>query len=524
MVIIFCFLNGAWAAENGQDTVSSSQNHSIEYLKNTLPKENLESFRDEEENTSLHLALKAHDNQFTEEILENYPDLINIENLKQESPIYIADKYGNVDGVKLCLEYQPKKGSATNNCYQIFGKVKGTEPYHLRKSITEFYQPEEGENKDKLVIILSLPDPFYHDYTTSFPVPADNWIFQHFKENKVPVLIIGNKRHSIHYQLIKDSIEKIKLPEKITIIVESHGHMNLDGDHEIDFDNTNYRPLTKDLFAILKSIFRDKSIAILMTACHGGGAIKDIDLLPKGSSLLTLASADRLVATDERISIFTRDVRISKTGRIIPVCKLENYQGYPERFSLQHFLMLYLFSLGESNNIPTIAVSGAEKKFDYARLNKYIGHKLDIAQKNATISKLKGYCADNADCENHLHTVINKVEEAKNIDKLKAPASLYKPFYENLFSKMLSIDTSELLCFANDDLSLAREGFIKEYLGSSLITDFNVCNEEKEKLTDDIIKVCEVNKPTKPIFGVAMAVLYTIEEFDKNHGLKHDEL
>ncbi|CAL7960908.1 exported hypothetical protein [Gammaproteobacteria bacterium] len=317
-VIIFSsFFTAANAAGN--------QEQIIEQLK-TLPDDQLKSFRDEEGNTALHLALKYNNNNFAEAILTKYPNLVNIENAKQESPIYIADTCRNIDGVKLCLEFHPEQGNANNNCPQIFEKVRGTNSYYLSKNMFKFFQPEGGENKDKLVIVLRLPDIFAHSTAadgSDLFYNDDNHYFEHFKNSKVPVLMIGNGKHSLSFQLIQESIERIKLPEKIMFIIDGHGGIDQEGNHVTSFDNTQYKVKTKDLFTALKSIYKDKPIEVFLTSCHGGGAIKDVDLLPKGSTLLVLSQADKQVLIYDSRAIIDRP---------------ENYQDHPERFSLRYFL------------------------------------------------------------------------------------------------------------------------------------------------------------------------------------------
>jgi hypothetical protein len=511
IIAVFALLNIAHATEiNSYNEKKSSykKNSTIELLKN---------FRDEEGNTLLHLALKNNDNNFAEEILAKYPNLIDTENSKHENPIHIADKHGNIDGAKLCLEYHPIKIDVNDNCYKIFKKVEGTKPYYLRKNFSEFYQPEEDQNKDKLVIIFNLPDihanRYKNDSSRIFPIPTYNPLFQHFKYNKVPTLIIGNEMHSLSYELIISEIKRVHLPEKVIIIIDGHGGINEEDNHIISFDNTNYKTQTKDLFIALKNIFENKPIEVLIGSCYGGGAIKNVDLLPRGSTLLTLSQADKEVIVSESRAIFSEyDAKI----------KQENYQEYPERFSLQHFLMLYLFSLGETNNIPELAVSGGAKKFDYTQLKQYIGYKLDEQKKSKIIASLKCYCKDPNDCEDALLDVINKIEIATAIKDLMASETLYKNYWENyLLPRFLQSNIAENNSRDKCAIPPTDDPIVKKYLEKylSLSTDFSLC--EEENLPDDIKELCKLHKPVKPIFGKAMAILYII----KNENiLKKDEL
>lgn len=457
---------------------------------NSLEKLNgyrLKTFRDKNGNTVLHLALMYGRNTLAEKFLEEYPDLISIENSKHESPIDIADKYGNIDGVKLCLEYIAYEDSH-NKFFQIFEKVIGTEPYHLSKDMARFYQPGDDENKDKLVIILNLPlyttrsdglfDESYH------PVHS-----LHFEKSKVPVLVIGNERHSLSYQLIEESIKKhiSKLPKKIILIISGHGNIDQDGDHIINFDITKYKWKTKELFVALKSIFNDKPIEVLLTACHGGGAIKDVDKLPKGSTLLVFSQDNKTVMIGDSESMFKSSNE-------------ENYQD-AEKFSLQHFLKTYLFSIKETNNIPELAVSGAAKDFDYTQLMQYLGHKFHDSQKKAIVNTLKSYCAiESSDCESKILEVINKIETSGNINDIKATENIYKKYTLNP-SNEESSSTDFWIC--------------------SLKSNPNIRDSLYERNRAEIDELCKADSPSEPFFGIALAVLHEVDKVSKLDTIDH---
>ena len=448
----------------------------------------LENFRDKGGNTALHAALKNGENTFAEKILEQHPQLVNVENLQNESPIYAAYKHGNMDGVKLCLEYHPISGSTDNNCYQIFEKVKTTKPYYVNKDDYRFYLPESGKNREKLVVILCMPDIHIKYPDGSLPKIEDNEWFNYFKKEDVPTLIIGNARHSLGYELIRKAIDTITLPKNIIVIIEGHGIINKDdGDHDIFLDNTYYHTKSKGLFAALSDIFGDISIDVLMLACHGGASIKDVDLLPKGSKLLVLSQADRTVSAWEASSIL-------------------NFSG---TLSLQHFLFSYLFSLKNTNNIPEIAISGGEKQFDYRELAKYFGYKLSMGQKNTIPDELRNYCLEADGCKKDILNAIEMIEKSNSIEDLKASEALYKDYYEDyLFPAFYGRDAKQEPCSAPTDPRFLEE-FLADYLLSSPLTDFNVC---KRLPSDSENTFCELNKPEKPLFGVAMATLYTMKK------------
>jgi hypothetical protein len=233
---------------------------------------------------------------------------------------------------------------------------------------------------------------------------------------------------------------------------------------------------------------------VLLTTCHGGGAIKNVDLLPKGSNLLVLSQADKAVANHDLGSIFN---------------SAESYQDHPEKFSLKHILKLYLFGMKYRNNIPELAVSGAAKEFDYTQFKQYLGRKLSDSQKNKILSDLKDYCSKSSedDCKNIMIKAFVNIETANIIDDLKESESLSETYHnKTIFPHFFN----QFPYTTNTDPAFIKKAFEKWVL-SAPMTYFEACNQ-KYILDDDIFENCKSNPPPVPTFGVALAILYELHK------------
>jgi ankyrin repeat protein len=467
-------------------------NKNLQALYDRLSNEEIISFRDENGNSLLHLALTAADNKLAAKILQRDPFMVNAHNNDHKTPIYAAHTMKNIDGVKLCLEYMPQQGDASNQCAAIYKEIKGTAPYYVPDNMFHFTPALSEANADKLAIVLVLPDPHYS--SDNFYIQS-NAYSNHFKQSNVPTLTIGNLRHSIDLEAVKTYMQGIHIPSNVMVIIDGHGAMNKAGNHIISFDNTEFQSETKMLFMGLRDIFGEQPIEVALTACHGGGALKDAHYLPTKSNLVVLSKSDATVDYSESVQ---------------PVSIPEDYTNTPEHFTSSHFLKKYMLGLKSTNNVPGIAQADGPAMFIDTETH-YVGKSLTTCQKNLVVKALEAYCPANiSDCKTELYKVMDLLSATNSLDTLQATSKLYLVYAEEmLLPAFMESDSREEHCRNSDEITT---GAFFESLKLSSETDYQLC--QQNDLPESITAACAILAPTRPHFGMAMAILHELEQID----------
>lgn len=107
------------------------------------------------------------------------------------------------------------------------------------------------------------------------------------------VAVIGDGEKPIAKSQIDDAIlDASKSGEPVTLFVMAHGDVK-NGSHAIDIDG-KYGLTSAQLFDSASKIGRP--VDVFMTCCHGGAAITEVNKLPKGSTLATLAPGSETVS------------------------------------------------------------------------------------------------------------------------------------------------------------------------------------------------------------------------------------
>ena len=164
------------------------------------------------------------------------------------------------------------------------------------------------------------------------------------EKNEVELTVVGENAEGLAQQDKEKLIQELRNCDKdipITLIIESHGTMD-GGQFSFLLGENGKEVNTKNFFRDIQEILGDKPIDIFTTACYGGGAMKDINLLPKGSTYACL--------TDERSENVGHD--------------FENMAHEFERFngdmSAYNLLQFYTSEFLENRFSPGIGVSGGE--------------------------------------------------------------------------------------------------------------------------------------------------------------------
>ncbi len=295
----------------------------------------------------------------------------------------------------------------------------------------------------------------------------------------------------------------------ILVIIDSHGALDEQGEHIIPLDNTHHQKYTKDIFKILKDVFGSKAIEVVFTPCHGGGALKDANLLPQDSKLLVLSKPDHIVSTRESIEMFESIIdyknKPESFGSII------DYESKPEEFSIKSILTRYLLSLQKTNNIPGIAISGKNSYF-LDEFSKPLGKLMSSDQQELITEKLAKYCNN---CKEYISKAIKKIESSSDIKDLYAPSTLFECFVDQYIKpNLLNADFRQFSCSAKVDIEVIENYLSHDFLKASTDTNYGIC---KNKYIPEIISIkCQELNPEIPLFGTALAILYELESIQSS--------
>lgn len=197
---------------------------------------------------------------------------------------------------------------------------------------------------------------------------------------------VGNGVEQIKNEDIANKLEVISHNENPTTIIiemsgtEKQGHFYfINGDSYIS---------SKELFEIIKSKFKNKSVDILITSCHSGACLHDKDLLPEGSVIGALSQGHELTA-------------VGNVNRF-----MEAIQGTTEDLTTYNLLKLYLSKL-QTRIPPELGISGKEGTLQLDELLRTsIGKKIDR-------SKVIGLLQESMSLD-ELESLIAKIETSRD--------------------------------------------------------------------------------------------------------------
>ena len=197
---------------------------------------------------------------------------------------------------------------------------------------------------------------------------------------------VGNGVEQIKNEDIANKLEVISHNENpTTIIIEMHG---TEKQGQFYFINGDSYISSKELFEIIKSKFKNKSVDILITSCHSGACLHDKDLLPDGSVIGALSQGHESTAGSE-VNRF-----------------MEAIQGTTEDLTTYNLLKLYLSKL-QTRIPPELGISGKEGTLQLDELLRTsIGKKIDR-------SKVIGLLQESMSLD-ELESLIAKIETSRD--------------------------------------------------------------------------------------------------------------
>ena len=107
------------------------------------------------------------------------------------------------------------------------------------------------------------------------------------KREDIELVIVGDyKTQNFDLEELNKSISELNEEQPLTIIMYTHGSVK-NGYFEFILDNDS-KLSSKDLFTLISQKISNIQIDIFTPACHGGGMLSDKDILPSGSTLVSL--------------------------------------------------------------------------------------------------------------------------------------------------------------------------------------------------------------------------------------------
>lgn len=186
------------------------------------------------------------------------------------------------------------------------------------------------------VLVISGKDIFdilYNKPAMNTPVLLDKLS----KREDIKFLSVGNGSEDISLDEIKGALSQVNTNEPLTIIMQCHGSMQDGKFHFRIGEKENVS--SESLFNVIKDHMPDKPIDFFTPACHGGGMMRDKDILPANSVLVSLTSRDMVNSGGDYCQM---------------VSELDDFsRDFSSYNLLQHYMMNYLKSRFE----PEIGVS-----------------------------------------------------------------------------------------------------------------------------------------------------------------------
>lgn len=236
--------------------------------------------------------------------------------------------------------------------------------------------------KRKILLVIGKSDLFKEG---EYSFKTEELVEALKKRNDIELVIVGDyKAEKFDYSSLSKSILELKEGQPITIIMQTHGSFENDAFEFVVDKDSNIS--SKDLFTTIVDVIPSTPVDIFTPTCHGGGMLFDRDILPLGSTLVTL--------TDKNDVNNGHD--FAKIAKYI--------EDYNADLSAYNLLQLYLSKCLKSRFHPHIARSNCIDLSLDDMLKLYISNpiKFDVSHYN-----LSG-------CQDEYKDVFNKIVSSKS--------------------------------------------------------------------------------------------------------------
>jgi len=214
-------------------------------------------------------------------------------------------------------------------------------------------------------------------------------------------------------------LEDVKVGQDVTLLVQSHGVMK-DGQFGFCLGKNDKPISSKKFFDLINAHIDGKPVDIFTEACHGGGAMDDVNILPKGSTYACLTDRNSV-----NVGIDYHNM----------VDELEKFEGDLTSYNLmQHFTGNYL----KNRHAPSIGVSGGK----VVEMDKYLlgvgGY--GSTTKEQAIARSSGITLDQAHKEQSSHPGYEEI-----FDKVKNGDLVYAKEYGTALSIVLNSEKDNFI-------------------------------------------------------------------------------
>lgn len=242
----------------------------------------------------------------------------------------------------------------------------------------------------------------------------------------------GHGEYSDGMQTLKRMSDFTSKATKTLIIIYAHGKIDSSGDHIVEFGLNALVLATYELFYNIANTF-NKPVDILFIPCHGGGAVKDTDLLPLGSKFIAFSSADKATfpsLIEETIKHFPPDVT----------------------FSLTTLYDRYLLNLHSKLSTVFVEVGGSVVD-PYTSSQKYLSKQLHNAAQQHVADRLATLCDEEEKCLQKIATIFTKITQVTKLDELLPTYKAHTLF--KYFGSMF--DSFNNSTFSNEDYNTLEQ-------------------------------------------------------------------
>jgi hypothetical protein len=236
------------------------------------------------------------------------------------------------------------------------------------------------------IVLISMPNAFFGKVFTDLTEGT-------FTSVGAKTVVIGNGSDPLSLKEIKESLEKPDIiNDHTTIVMMAHGDI-ING--KFVFYNDGYNTMDGDIFyKTVAHAARGNPVDLVVLPCHSGSGLPSANALPKGSTVVTMSSANETTSQFDVVSM------------------LRNMEDNPKvsgTLTARDFYNAYTV-IAETKNTPNFRIVGEGYKDVRQTLDQHIGNPFSNNEREQVYRSVQGVMsAKEAD------KVMNEIEKAKSI-------------------------------------------------------------------------------------------------------------
>ena len=203
------------------------------------------------------------------------------------------------------------------------------------------------------------------------------------------VFSVGDGEKTITLEQIQKKLEEINLnnnEDALTIFIYMHGKIE---NGNFIFMNGNDSFSSQELFSLIAKNDSHTPVDIVSLSCHGGGCLKDIDILPENSVVVTLSHGSTTLSGFD----------VDRFIHAISNTEIE--------LSANNLLNCYMTKALQNRNSPELGISGKDGHISFGSLlERKIGQKIN---RDKVLE-----CVDGMINPDEANEIIDKIEKSKS--------------------------------------------------------------------------------------------------------------